>query len=427
MTHRVGIVGAGITGLATTHHLAKRGIESVTFEANDRPGGVIQSRRVDGRVLELGAQRTRLIPPVERLVDDLGLRGELLTAPGDLPLYVYYDGALRTVPLSVREAVTTGLLSWRGKLRALFEPFTGPPQGSETVSEFLSRAFGHEVSDRYFGLLYSSIYGSDPDKMYMEYSLGQALEAAGLDKGSVLLGVTKRLLGGRNAPPTCSFKDGLAKLPEALYAANADRISLGTSVSKIEAAGDGYELVAGGKRVAVDEVVLTTPADVAADLLETVDPDSSMALRELTYNPLAHVYVSAEVDRQGLGYQVHRAEPYRTLGVTWNDAMFDRDGVYTCFFGGANDREVLGWSDERLGQVAVSEFEAVMGEPAHVLDVHRWHRGMPAFDDSWTAIERIDPPEGVRLCTNYTARAGIPGRLREALQTAETLADRFET
>ena len=134
----VAIVGGGITGLAVHHYLRTSGVESVVFEASDEPGGVIRSRRVEGRVLDFGPQRTRLTPAIRELVASLDLDAELREA-ADVPLYVYHHGKLRTVPQTPREAVTTDLLSWRGKLRALLEPLTGPAREAETVEAFLTR------------------------------------------------------------------------------------------------------------------------------------------------------------------------------------------------------------------------------------------------------------------------------------------------
>jgi len=46
---RVGIVGAGITGLALRHFLAEWGVKAVVLEADDEPGIVVRSIRCDGR------------------------------------------------------------------------------------------------------------------------------------------------------------------------------------------------------------------------------------------------------------------------------------------------------------------------------------------------------------------------------------------
>ncbi len=50
----IGIVGAGITGLVLAHELRKRGRSVRVWEAADRPGGVMWSAEVDGRVLDFG-------------------------------------------------------------------------------------------------------------------------------------------------------------------------------------------------------------------------------------------------------------------------------------------------------------------------------------------------------------------------------------
>jgi oxygen-dependent protoporphyrinogen oxidase len=417
----VGVVGGGITGLAIHHYLREAGVESVVFEASDEPGGVIRSRRVEGRVLDFGPQRTRLTPAIAELVSSLDLDAELREA-ADVSLYVYHHGKLRTVPQTPREAVTTHLLSWRGKLRALAEPFTAPEKGGETVEAFLTRKFGPEVARYYFGPLYGGIYGSHPAEMPMEYSLSRALDSAGIE-GSVLTSVLRKLLCGREAPPIASFDAGLQRLPEALEQAHAGSVRLGTPVRDVCRDEDGFVLEAATGEECVDELVVTTPADVTADLLGGLAPDATVeALRELNYNPQAVVHLHSKEELTGAGYQIQCDEDFRTLGVTWNASLLDRDGVYTCYLGGSRNPGLVEWSDGRLESIAVAEFEEITGASARPLSVHRLERGMPAYDRSWSALDRISAPEGIRLCTNYTARAGIPGRIREAKQAAEEIA-----
>ncbi|WP_135806177.1 protoporphyrinogen oxidase [Halorussus marinus] len=422
---RVGVVGGGVTGLAAHHFLREQGVDSVLFEADDEPGGVIRSRRVDGRVLDLGPQRTRLTPSIAALVESLGLGDELREAD-DLPLYVYRDGRLRLVPQTPREAVATDLLSWRGKLRALFEPLTTAARPDESVEAYLTRKFGSEVARYYFGPLYGGLYGTHPDEMPMRHSLSRALDSAGIE-GSVLTSVAKKVLEGREAPPIASFDGGLQRLPEALYADNDDTAHLNTPVEAIGRAGERFVLETPDGDERFDELVVTTPAGVTAGLVAEFAPEAADALREFTYNPQAVVHLAADADLTGAGYQVQYDEDLRTLGTTWNDSLLDREGVYTCYLGGGYDPEVVEWDDDRLGSVAAREFEAVTGHGARVLSVHRWELGMPAYDRSWAALDRLSTPVGLHLCTNYTARAGIPGRIREAKKIADRLADCAES
>ncbi|GAB3325009.1 protoporphyrinogen oxidase [Haloplanus salinarum] len=415
----VGIVGAGITGLALSEFCRERGVDTVAFEASSEPGGVIRSTRVDGRVLEHGPQRTRLTDGLETLIDACGLRSDLRVADADLPLYVYADGRLRQVPLSMGAFMRTDLLSATGKLRMLAEPLTEGARDDETAADYFTRKFGDEAYHNMIAPLFGGIYGSDPAEMPGEYALRTVRRME--RSGSLVRAALRRRLQGKEREAPISFADGMAQLPRALYERNADRVHLETPVEGIATQGAGYRLdTAAGDRV-VDEVVVTARADVTAGLLDTVDPESARALRRLYYNPLAYVHLASEADPAGFGYQVRHDESLRTLGVTWNASLFDRDGVYTCFLGGMKRPGLVDRPDDELGRVAREEFETVMGASAEVLNVTRHPRGMPAYDGSWTAMESVDPPEGITLATNYTGRMGVPARVREA----ERLAGRF--
>jgi oxygen-dependent protoporphyrinogen oxidase len=234
---RVGIVGAGITGLALTHHLAERGVDAVTFEATDRPGGVIRTGHVDGAVLEWGPQRLRLTDPVRDLVDAAGIAGEVIRADPDLPMYVYANGDLGEVPLSVRAFLRTDLLSIRGKLRVLAEPLTAAGRPEETAADLFVRKFGREAYENAIGPLFGGIYASDPAEMPVRHSLSGLLRLES-ESGSLLRAAVERLRGDR--APAAAFEDGMGRLPEALAARHGDRIRFETPVESVTRAdGDG--------------------------------------------------------------------------------------------------------------------------------------------------------------------------------------------
>ncbi|WP_251341685.1 protoporphyrinogen oxidase [Haloplanus halophilus] len=416
----VGIVGAGITGLALAHYCRERGVDAVAFEASAEPGGVIRSTRVDGRVLEHGPQRTRLTPEIEGLVADCDLDDALLTADTDLPLYVYADGRLRRVPFSPRAFLSTDLLSARGKLRMLAEPLTDGARDDETAADYFVRKFGREAYHNLVEPLFGGIYGSDPAEMPGKYALRTIRKME--RSGSLVRAAVNRRLEGKERQPPVSFVEGMAQLPRALYERNADRVELETPVERVSADGSGYRLdTADGSR-RVERVVLTTRSDVAAGLLADVDPGSARALRRLYYNPLAYVHLVSDAEPDGYGYQVRHDEPLHTLGVTWNASLFDRDGVYTCFLGGMENPGLVDRPADELGRIAREEFEAVLGASAEVVNVTRHPRGIPAYDGSWTAMEDVDTPEGITLATNYTGRMGVPARIREAKRLAESFA-----
>ncbi|ESS08795.1 MAG: protoporphyrinogen oxidase [uncultured archaeon A07HN63] len=433
---RVGVVGAGISGLTLVDALTERGIDVVAVEARDEPGGIVRSQQIDGRVVELGPQRLRLTPGIEGFVDDLDLRDELRTGDDDQPLYIYHDDALRVAPLSAREAITTSLLSPAGKLRLLAEPLTAPAKPGETVDEFLVRRFGRQAARRYMGPLYSGLYGTDPREMLHQYSLGRALDNAGVGR-SLLWWVLKRVVAGRDAPPICTFDDGLGTLTDALYEAHSDVVELDTAATEIRPHGassdstdgedssdSGYELVTDEGSEVVDEVVVTTPAPTAAELVAPVDSDLAATVGEFRYNPITMVFLDSAYGGEGIGALVPPDGDLPISGSTWNASFLDRDGVFTCYVDPNSDPEMTERSDEAVGDLAADAFEELTGAAATPLGVYRWEPGMPAYDGSWTAMDDLNPPAGLQFCTNFVGRPGIPGRIRSANRIARDIASR---
>ncbi|TQQ82523.1 protoporphyrinogen oxidase [Halonotius roseus] len=445
---RVGVVGAGISGLTLVDALVDRGVDVVAVESRPEPGGIVRSQRMDGRVVELGPQRLRLTPSIESLVDDLGLREGLRIGDDDQPLYIYHDDALRVAPLSVREAVTTSLLSPLGKLRILAEPVTAPAKSGETVDAFLVRRFGRQAARRYMGPLYSGLYGTDPREMLHEYSLGRALDNAGVGR-SLLWWVAKRVVDGRETPPICTFDDGLGTLTDALYEAHSDAIKLDTAAVEIRAHdggvdsdddtsvdsdgdgdtadgdGDGsYEIVTEAGSEIVDEVVVTTPAPTSAKLVEPLDNDLAATLDRFRYNQITMVFLDSGFDREGIGALVPPDGELPISGTTWNASFLDRERLFTCYVDPNSDPELPSRTDEEVGELAADAFEELTGAAATPIGVHTWQPGMPAYDGSWTAMDDLQPPAGLRFCANFVGRPGIPGRIRSAKRIASEIADR---
>src|SRR6476659_4601152 len=99
MGPRVAIVGGGITGLSCAYYLAKSGIAPTLIEARPRLGGVIQTERVEGCVIEAGPDSFLSVKPAAMdLIRELGLADEVIGYNDHLrQTYVWKLG--RLVPL----------------------------------------------------------------------------------------------------------------------------------------------------------------------------------------------------------------------------------------------------------------------------------------------------------------------------------------
>ncbi len=417
---RVGIIGGGITGLALTHALARRGVDSILFEGADDVGGVIRTSRHDGRVVELGPQRTRLSPPVRRLIDELELREEVLEARPGARLFVWVRGRLRAVPTRPRGLMTGDLLSPAGRARAALEPLTRGIRARESVARYFRRKLGREAYARLFGPLVSATFGSDPETMPAARVLPLFLDPLGV-KRSLLAAAQRREPGA--APPAFTFHAGMATLPRAIARRHAARVRVSAPVEEIRRSGRRFEIGHGGARPdseAVDHVAVATPAPAAGDLLRHVAPAAADRLAGLRYHRVAVVPLEVESAPEGFGFQVALGEPWRTRGVTWNASLFGRDGLCTAYLGGGLDPDVAAWDAARLERTAADEYEAIHGVAATPICTARPR--LPAYDGSWTALDGLDLPPGITLASGYTGRLGISSRIAEAESLAERLA-----
>lgn len=415
----VGIIGGGITGLALTHALARRGIQTTLLERSPEIGGVIRTIEREGDVLELGPQRTRLVPPVRRLVEELDLGDELLEAAPGSELFVWTRGRLRRVPRSVGGLATGDLLTPGGRIRMAAEPLTAGLDPDESVAAYFTRKCGAEAYRTLFGPLISATFASDPARMRAGQALPMLLEPLGVRRSLLAAARRWRPTG---AAPACTFRHGMATLPRALAAKHAARLRLGVGATAVRGTGTGVEIrTDGGEALTVDHVVLTCEAHAAAALLASSHADVADRLAGLSYNEVCVVPLRVENTPAGFGFQVAFGEDWQTRGVTWNAALFGRTQLATAYLGGGRAPEIADWSDADVGRVAAREFEEIHGISAEPLAVAR--PALPAYDETWSRLDGLVLPERVTIAASYTGRLGISGRIAEV----ETLAERLSS
>jgi len=416
----IAVVGGGITGLAVGLEIDRLGGDCVVLEAADRPGGVIRSAEVEGRILDWGPQRVRITGHVARLIRDVGLTDQVLQAPDGLDLFVFRDGRLRTVPFSAAAFITSDIVSPIARLRLALEPFTAAADPEERVSEYFTRKVGREIYETLVAPLYGGLYASDPADMQVGLSLIHVLREFGVRRSLVLPLLLRN--GGRiRPPPACSFRTGMHVLPIAMATALGDRLRLDSTVRSLHPDGAGWRIETDRDAFNARAIVLTTPASVTARLLQQFAPAAAAAIGSLRYNPLAVVHLDADTRLRGMGFQVAFTEAGLTLrGVTFNDSLFGRRNLYTAYLGGSRHPEVADMEEDDLARLAVDEFRLCTGSDARPLAVA--HERMPAWDLSWQSLDGLELPAGLHLAANWWSRPGLPGRLAEAERMARRLS-----
>ena len=170
MTERPGpvvVVGGGIAGLTAALELAEAGAAVTVVEAGQRFGGKIATHRVDGLVVEGGADSFLSSKPAGlALCQRLGITDRLVNSRiEDRRTFVWSRGRLRELPEGLVlgsparawSLLRSGLLSPGGAARLVADvavprrPPTdedgrgGPGAGEESVAEFFTRRLGGEA------------------------------------------------------------------------------------------------------------------------------------------------------------------------------------------------------------------------------------------------------------------------------------------
>jgi oxygen-dependent protoporphyrinogen oxidase len=415
-SHRVAVLGAGITGLTAAWHLKHAGLSPVVFEKSSRVGGAIGEVRSGDWLHELGPNSLlEGSASLTQFIDDLGLGSRRLYASlAAKQRYIVRDGQLVAMPTSPLGFVTTPLFSLSAKLRLLGEPWRAPApvQIEESVSEFVVRRLGREFLDYAINPFVGGVYAGDPAALSVRHAFPK-LHALEQEHGSLIRGALKRrnTTGGPKGR-IFSFPNGLSELPRAIADGLGEAIRLRSTITEIRRTEDGW--TARGERdgIAFTEefaaVVSALPADGLAGLSISGTPDALHVgmLRQIEHPPVASVFTGFRREDiphplDGFGVLMPEIEQSQILGTLFSSTLFpgrapEGHAALTTFVGGTRQPELVGLSDDALLAVVQRELARLLGvrtSPTFAR-VQRWSRAIPQYTLGYerfkTAIDRVE-------------------------------------
>lgn len=467
---RIAIIGGGISGLATAYRLsqsqlAKEGkLEIHLYEASDRFGGVIQSEKQNGFLMEKGPDAfISAKPGALELCQELGLSPEFLqTNPNYRTSFILSNNKLVPMPqgfylmapTKVREAIKTPLLTIAGKIRMACELFIPKKKlpGDESLASFVRRRFGKELLDRIAQPMIAGIYSADPERLSLEATFPNFLKME-QDSGSVIRGMAKqhdaatRSASGPRYSLFLSLREGMGDLISKLIEQMPDvSFHIKKKTQGIEKAGGWKIRFSDGEIIETDLLCLAVPAPVCARILKGVDPALTENLRRIPYANVATLNLGfARRDIQypfnGIGYVVPAIEKKKIMGCTFSSVKFtgraeDQETILLrAFIGGHSSRQLLAKPDEKIVKEVLQELKDLLGisaEPIHQM-FSRWEESIPQYhvghretvSHIFTALEKHP---GLYLTGNAYDGTGIPDCITHASKTAaRILAEVSET
>ncbi len=433
------VIGGGIAGLSAAWELSNRA-DVTLLEAGSALGGKLSSATLETSfgvsLVDASAESfvTRK-PAAYQLLLELGLAHQIIEPEADTSgVYLLRDGQIQPVPTSPLALLHSKLLSWRGKLRLLREPFTRStaPSSDESLHDFLERRVGVEAAS-VFGPVMAGIYSSDPHCTSVLASFG-VLRELERDHGSLVRGMlARRPKRGASRPPRAvTLRGGVGTLVDALETQLRQRGVKIRSDAVIQRVQTGLVTLESGKRLNADAVILALPAPSAAKLLERDAVACATALRSLPHagiGTLALVFPATALEglRHLRGVMIPRGagreiDAVLMTGFKMPDRTPSGTGLLRVFFG-ANNPRLMRLEDEALLAVVRRELLELFGIHAAplTLKTFRWC-DFPVLEIGH--LERVAQietllPHGVFVAGASYRGIGVPDCVRSGREAAQ--------
>ncbi|MFC5634830.1 protoporphyrinogen oxidase [Streptomyces bullii] len=482
------VIGAGIAGLAAAHRLLERGARVTVMEASDRVGGKLLPGEIAGARVDLGAESLLARrPEAVALAREAGL-ADRLQPPATATASLWTRGALRPMPkghvmgVPGTASALAGVLSDEGLARIERDADLPRTEVGDDVAvgEYVAARLGHEVVDRLVEPLLGGVYAGDAYRLSMRSAVPQLFQAA---RTHTSLTEAVREIQSRAAtaqqtgPVFMGIQGGVGTLPLAVaesVRARGGEILTGTPVTDLRraappgrqgsdgpaAGGTGaasgepghaasqpaagpthalWRVVAGGRLLAADAVIVSVPAPAAAALLRAEAPAAAAELAAVEYASMALVtlaYRRAETRLPaGSGFLVPPVDG-RTIKAStfasqkWGWIGDENPGlvVVRTSVGRYGETEILGRDDAELVEVSRQDLKAATGLDATPVEarVTRWDGGLPQYPVGHHARvarvrEHVAELPGLAVCGAVYDGVGVPACIASAYAAVDQI------
>jgi protoporphyrinogen/coproporphyrinogen III oxidase len=458
---RVAIVGGGVAGLAAVYELARLAregaeVQGVLYEASTRLGGIVETVREGGFVIECGPDAWVTEKPWAReLAEELGLGAEVMSSnDATRKTYVLVDKKLQAMPDGMRMMVPANLdaldrselfsvgakQAYRDEVELAADLKAAAPDEDESVADFVGRHFGGEVLEKIGAPLLSGVFGGDVARLSVRAVMAPFV-AMEREHGSLIAAVQARASTSKPSAVFTTLRSGMGTLIDRMIAAVPEGwIRMAAEVRFVSYGEEGW-LVGTARGVErFDALMMAAPVDVARSLLEPVDAEIAPMLEMDASSAVVVGFGFPDAAKlalpQGFGFLVPPGSDNLLMACTFVDQKFeDRvppgGRLVRAFFGGKAAERMMRCGNDETAAVARLELAQILGplpEP-QVTVVRRWPRSLPQYEvghlERMEALdERVKGLEGLWLLGNGYRGVGVPDLVRDARAAARQVAGR---
>jgi len=444
------ILGAGITGLTTAHHLKKKGLDFVLLEKAERAGGVINSVAENGYIYEEGPN-SGVVGNVEviRLFDDLKGECELEEANENVKKrYILKNGKWEALPSGAMSAIKTPLFTLKDKFRILGEPFRAPGKNpNETLAGLVVRRLGRSFLDYAIDPFILGVYAGDPNRLIPRFALPKLYNLEH-KYGSFIGGTIKKSREPKTdeekkvTRSVFSVKGGLSSLIEALkMKIGTENILLGVSGLKVEPVDQHFVvsfLDINGVPVKIEtkKVISTIGAHQLDKILPFIKQETLSKITSLNYAKVIEVILGFDqwkgMKLDAFGGLIPFKEKNDILGVLFMSALFEnrapKEGaLFSIFLGGVRSPEICELPDDKIEAILRREISALMKLDEYkpdLLKILHHHFAIPQYEidseERFNAVEEIENQyPGLIIGGNLRNGIGMADRILQARMLAD--------
>ncbi len=459
---KIAILGGGITALASAWELTTKHpeLDWQLFEASPRLGGVLETVEKNGWLVEQSADNFLTKDPVVvDLCRELGMEDTLLPTAEDRRRAMVVsqgkvlrvpEGFVLMAPKKLRSILASPVLSLRGKLRLICEPFIRASRNSEdeSVASFARRRLGQEALDKLVQPLVAGIYTADPEKLSLAATLPQFLRQEA-EHGSLWRASqkareeTESLESGARYGMFMAPKNGMQQLINALLSTlPSEKIWTNKAVGSCTRSESGTWLLkdSNGELLgAFDGIICTLPAYHAATVIKSFDSELANLLNKIPYASASVVCLGVRDEQirspvDGFGFVVPSKENRSIIATSFASYKFsgrspERRTLIRTFVGGALNPELADLDDNRLIELVKSELSELIGlegEP-ELESIARWPRRMPQYQVGHLGlvsqiVDRQNQWNSLQLAGAAYRGVGIPQCVADGRNAAKQVA-----
>ena len=437
---KIAIVGGGISGLSTAFYIKEKNpdVNITLFEKEEKLGGKMMTKRVDGFLFEEGSNGfLSNKPDTLELVKQSNSEELLLRSSDKARVRFIYKNTLHRLPETPGAFLGTPLLSVFGKLRVAAEVLIPAKKDDEdeTLQSFGYRRVGKEMTDAFLDPMVAGIFASSPDKISVN-SAFPAVVKLEKEYGGLFKGMLKKKK--KDAGPggvLMSFKGGVSAFIDSLSNSLDIDIKKDTNIQSMEKDSDKYILNA-DENNKFDIVVLSTPAYESARILNKIDTEFSVMLNDIEYSPISVVglgYDDLNHDLNGFGLLTTSSSKKDILGVLWDSSIFaDRaqkgKKALRVMIGGQRDQNLALKSDTELKEIAIKGVKEVMGIDKYpdTIYIKKWEKGIPNYrvghlDRMKKLFDKLENYKGLYLSSNAYNGVGLNDCVANSKKTANEI------